>query len=108
VLEASSFFSHHQFAAPTLPSDNPSSYASSKQSNRNAPPDAYVLENYGSRIQIQCVSLAPLSPSPLSFLPGTLAFRDNAQRNLRKEGATMITLLILAAATWIGGAGLGV
>jgi hypothetical protein len=42
-----------------------------------------------------------------SFLSRVLAFRDNARRDLRKEG-TMITLLIVAAATWIGGAGLGV
>jgi hypothetical protein len=27
---------------------------------------------------------------------------------LRKEGATMIILLVLATAAWIGGAGLGV
>lgn len=33
---------------------------------------------------------------------------DNARRYLRKEVTTMITILVLAAATWIGGAGLGV
>jgi len=42
------------------------------------------------------------------FLPMALVFRDNARRHLGKEGTTMITLLVLAAAAWIGGAGLGV
>jgi len=43
-----------------------------------------------------------------SFLPLGFGLGDNARRCLRKEGTTMFTLLVLAAAAWIGGAGLGV
>jgi hypothetical protein len=37
-----------------------------------------------------------------------LALKIIPRNILRKEGATMITLLVLATAAWIGGAGLGV
>jgi hypothetical protein len=37
-----------------------------------------------------------------------LALEIMPGRYLRKEGSTMITLLVIAAAAWIGGAGLGV